>query len=96
MRTKTVGTKRGLGDRNLADLLRHRWDEIGVVRLGADDIAVIDVDEVATLLQLTLPDGLKQEARKNLDEEVFRLVEKALVEVQIGSDDAFPQAEANQ
>ncbi len=55
-----------LGDKELAELLRDRWDKIRVEQVGAPKLAVIKPDQHAVLLRLTLADELQVEARKKL------------------------------
>jgi hypothetical protein len=98
LRTKTFDGehKFQLGDSKLAELLRRRWHEIRVEQLGSGSLAVVDTDEVATLLRLTLPDEMKQEAKEKLDADLFNRVEQALVVIEIGSGKAFSQVEAGE
>ena len=84
----------GLGDEQLADLLRDRWDEVRVEQLAADDVVVVDADEVATLLRLTLSDDLKREIEQKLDKHFAKRFQTALFDVRFGSDQAFQQAAA--
>ena len=81
----------GLGDEQLADLLRDRWNEIRVEQLGANGVAVIDANEVSTLLRLTLSDDLKREAAEKLEERVVKRFQTALFDVRFGPDRAFRQ-----
>jgi hypothetical protein len=59
-------TRISIGDQTLADLLRNRWDRVRVEQLGAPEVAVIEPDQSAVLLRLTLPDDMKDEARAKL------------------------------
>jgi hypothetical protein len=52
------------GDQALAGLLRDRWDRVRVEQLGAPGLAVIEPDQPAVFLRLSLPDDLLREARK--------------------------------
>lgn len=83
-----------IGDEQLADLLRGRWDEVRVEQLASDVVAVVDADEVATLLRLTLSDDLKREADEKLDKHFAKRFETALLDVRFGSDQAFQKAAA--
>ncbi len=56
-----------MGNKELTRLLHGRWDQLQVEQLGAAEMAVLDADESAVLLRLTLPDNLAAEARKTLD-----------------------------
>jgi hypothetical protein len=84
----------GLGDEQLADLLRDRWKEVRVEQLGVDGVAVIDANEVSTLLRLTLSDDLKREADQKLKKHFAKRFQTALFDVRFGSDQAFKQAGA--
>ena len=82
----------GLGDEQVADLLRGRWDEVQVEQLALDDVVVVDADEVATLLRLTPSGDLMREAEQKLDKHFAKRFEKALLDVRFGSDQAFQKA----
>jgi hypothetical protein len=83
-----------LGDAQLADLLRDRWDEVRVEQLGSDDVAVIDADEVVTILRLTLSDDLKRESDQKLEKQSAQRFQTALFDVRFGPDQAFKQTGA--
>ncbi len=84
----------GFGNRELADLLRGRWDEIEVEQLGSDGIVVIKPDEVAVMLRLRLSDDLKHEAEEKLPKYMFKRFETEFFALRLGSDEAFEQAKA--
>ena len=93
-----VFTKRANGsgmfrfeNRQVADLLRGRWDEIQVEQLGAGEIVTVEPDEIATLLRLTLSDELKQQANEKLDNNFKKRIQTDLFSIRFGSDDAFQQ-----
>jgi hypothetical protein len=88
-------SRSALGDGQVADLLRDRWDEVRVEQLAAEDVVVVDADEVATLLRLTLSDDLKREAEQKLNKYFAKRFETALLDVRFGSDQAFQQAAAD-
>lgn len=83
-----------LGDRELAELLRGREGQIQVEQLGLERDAVIEPDEVVTVLRLTLSDDMKQEAEKKLDSHVFSGGQRSLYTLQFGSTQAFRKARA--
>ncbi|HEU5117546.1 MAG TPA: hypothetical protein VFT74_12955, partial [Isosphaeraceae bacterium] len=47
-----------LGSKELTRLLHGRWDQLRVEQFGAPEMAVLDADESAVLLRLSLPDDL--------------------------------------
>jgi hypothetical protein len=55
-----------LGDEAMRALLHGRWDKIHVEQLGAPVPAVLEPDQSATVLRLTLPEDLAEDARKKL------------------------------
>ncbi len=57
----------GFGTKTLADLLRGRWDEVRVEQLGAGGVAAFDPGRPMVLLKLTLPETMRDEARRELD-----------------------------
>jgi len=75
-------------------LLRGRWVQIQVEQLGAEGVAVTELDEVVTVLRLTLADDLKREAKRILDEHDWMRIKEELFTLQFGSDRAFQEAEA--
>jgi hypothetical protein len=85
-----------VGDRALADVLRDRWGEIQVEQLASDDIRAVDRDEVATLLRLTLPDDMKQEAEEKVRPSIMRDFKTALLDIRFGTDQAFQRAAARE
>lgn len=85
-----------LGGQELADLLHDHWGQIEVEQFGSDGVAVINVDQVTTVLRLTLPDDLKQEARHVLDEQTWKRIEEDIFVLYVGSDDAFQKARAKE
>lgn len=60
-------SRSSLGDEAMGAILHGRWDKIRVDQLGAPVLAVLEPNESATVLRLTLPDDLADEARKKLD-----------------------------
>ncbi len=81
-----------LGNQALADLLRDRWSDISVEQLGTEGVVVLEPDTVATLLRLTLPDDLKQQAKRRVGEAVMRQFQAGLLDIRFGSDQAFQRA----
>jgi hypothetical protein len=55
---------RGIAHKALAERLRAGWDRVRVEQLGAPGLAVLEPNQPAVLLRLTLPDDLQEEARK--------------------------------
>lgn len=94
-RTNGSGTSE-LGSRQLADLLRDRWDEIQVEQLGRDHLVVVEPDEVPILLRLTLSEELRREAEQKLSQREWKRFQTELFGYRIGSDKAFQRAAANQ
>ncbi len=64
---KNTSSRSAMGNPSLTNLLHDRWDQLQVEQLGAPDIAVLDPDEPALLLRLSLPDDLAAQARTTLD-----------------------------
>ena len=52
------------GDESLAAFLHGRWDEVLVEQLGAGRAALVESDEEAVLLRLTLPEELLAQISK--------------------------------
>lgn len=85
-----------LGDQDLANLLHERWDEVQVEQLGVKDVTVIEADEIAHLLRLTLPDDLQQQAEETVRPSVMRQFKTGLLDIRFGTDAAFQKAEARE
>ncbi len=81
-----------IGDRKFAEFIRERWNEVAVEQLGANKIAVIDADEVATLLRITLSDELMKEAKRKFGNSLMGHDENSLYHIRIGSRKAMRQA----
>lgn len=62
------------GDDTLADLLRGRWDRVVVEEFGRDEVAVADPGRPLTLLRLSLPPDLIEEARAKLSPQSQRYI----------------------
>jgi hypothetical protein len=73
-----------LEDSELEDLLRGRWDQVKVEQLGAPGVAVVDPDQPAVLLRITLPEDLQTDARTKLSAENQRLFVPVVFEVMLG------------
>ena len=55
---------RGVGGRELGELLRRRWGEIHAEPLGSSGTVALDPDQPATLFRLALPSELQAAARR--------------------------------
>ena len=86
------GSVGSLGGRELETFLLDRWDEIETVQLGADGPAVIEPQEVATLLQLRMPAAMEQEAEAFLPASWTKQVVPVLYEVRLGTAEAWQSA----
>lgn len=53
-----------IGDREFAEFIRGRWNEVVIEQLGANEIAVVDADEVATLFRITFSKELKKDVER--------------------------------
>ncbi|MGP0069501.1 MAG: hypothetical protein ACLQGP_38625 [Isosphaeraceae bacterium] len=78
-------TAENLGDKGLADLLRNRWDRVRVEQLGAPEVIVLEPDQSAVMLRLTLPDDMKAEAGKALSPNIQEKFFPVLFELDLGS-----------
>jgi hypothetical protein len=80
-----------LGDESLANFLRGRWDEVSVEQLGArGNAAVLDADEQAVLLRLSLPDKLYDQAKGNVDSQSLPKELPLLFELRMGPEPPQP------
>lgn len=82
-----------LGGRELEPFLLDRWDEIEMVQLGADGPAVIEPQEVATLLRLRMPAAMEEEAKAFLPTSWAMQVVPVLYEVRLGTGEAWEGAD---
>ncbi len=83
----------GFGNRQLAELLHDRWDEIEVEQLGRDQLVVVESDEIATLVRLALSESLNQDAKQQLPKLFWKRYQATLFEYRVGSQSAFQKAE---
>ena len=67
-----------------------------VERCAVDHLVVVEPDEVATLLRLTLSEQLKQEAKEKLSKNQWSRFQPTLFDYRVGSQKAFQKAEADQ
>jgi hypothetical protein len=74
----------GLGDKALAELLRDRWDKVRVEQLGAPELTILEADQPAVLLRLTLPEDLPREAKKSLSPYAQQQFVPVLFELDLG------------
>jgi hypothetical protein len=79
-----MSTERSFGTEELVELLRGRWDKVKVEQLGAPEVAVLDPDQPAALLRLTLADDLLDEARKKLTPEAQKEHIPVLFDLNLG------------
>lgn len=82
-----------LGGRELQEFMRDHWDDVEIYQLGSDGPAMVDPEEIATLLRLQLPKDIANDA-----EAVFRArsagpVEPVLYQVQFGTKEAWQKTE---
>jgi hypothetical protein len=92
---KDLGSSGGvgsLGGRELETFLRDRWDEIEMLQLGAGGPAVIEPQELTTLLQLRMPEAMAEEAAEFLPASWARQVVPVLYEVRVGTEEAWQDA----
>jgi hypothetical protein len=75
-----------LGGRELETFLLDRWDEVETVQLGAEGPAVIEPQQVATLLQLRMPEAMAEEAEAFLPSSWAKQVVPVLYEVRLGTE----------
>jgi hypothetical protein len=89
---KQIGGVGSLGGRELQTFLFEKWDRIERVQLGADGPVVVEPDEVATLLQLRMPEAMASEAESVLPETRGRNYVPVLYEVRFGTKEAWEAA----
>ena len=92
-RDMKIGGVGPLGGRELQTFLSDRWDRIERVQLGADGPVVVEPDEVATLLQLRMPEAMAKEAESVLPEAWGRNYVPVLYEVRFGTKEAWKTAD---
>lgn len=74
-----------IGDKALADLLRGRWGEIKVEQAGAKEVFVIGQDEKVSLIKLTLPDAMQEEAKRKLSASILKNRIPVLYDLKLGT-----------
>jgi hypothetical protein len=89
---KLRGGVDSLGGRELQTFLSEKWDQIERVQLGEDGPVVVEPDELATLLQLRMPEAIASEAESVLPETWGRNYVPVLYEVRFGTKEAWEAA----
>jgi hypothetical protein len=59
-------SRTGLGDPQMAAFLRERWGRLRVEQVGSSGLVALPPDRPATILRLTMPDDMAEEARRVL------------------------------
>jgi hypothetical protein len=91
-RDMKIGGVGPLGGRELQTFLSEKWDQIERVQLGVDGSVVVEAHEVATLLQLRMPEAMASEAESVLPETWGRNYVPVLYEVGFGTKEAWEAA----
>jgi hypothetical protein len=78
-----VSGQSGFGNKSLAAFLRGRWDQVAVEQLGAGKPAIVEPNEEAQILRLTLPEALHSEATEKVDSRSLQAKLPLLYEVHI-------------
>jgi hypothetical protein len=81
-----------VGGRELQAFLSGKWDQIERVQLGVDRPVVVEPEQVATLLQLRMPEAMASEAESVLPESWGRNYVPVLYEVRFGTREAWEAA----
>ena len=89
---KSTGGVGSLGGRELQTFLSEKWGRIESSQLGANGPVVVEPDEVATLLQLRMPEAMANEAESVLPEAWGRNYAPVLYEVRFGTKEAWKAA----
>jgi hypothetical protein len=92
-RDMKIGGVGPVGGHELQTFLSGKWDQIERVQLGADGPVVVEPDEVATLLQLRMPEAMAKEAESVLPEAWGRNYVPVLYEVRFGTKEAWETAD---
>jgi hypothetical protein len=79
-----MSTQSSFGTTELGEFLQGRWEKVKVEQLGAPEVAVLDPDQPAVLLRLTLADDLLDEARKKLPPEAQQVNIPVLFDLNLG------------
>ncbi|MCL4203010.1 MAG: hypothetical protein KJ000_10955 [Pirellulaceae bacterium] len=91
-RDMKIGGVGSVGGPELQTLLSGKWDQIERVQLGANGPVVVEPDEVATLLQLRMPESMASEAESVLPEAWGRNYVPVVYEVRFGTKEAWEAA----
>ena len=80
---------RSLGNREFADLVYNRWDELEIEQLATDGVRRIENDEVVHLLRMRLSPTMQEAAREILSESQYEHFSEALLDIRYGAAGAF-------
>ena len=90
---ESFGGVRALGGRELQEFMRDHWDDVDIYQLGSDGPAMVDPEEIATLLRLQLPQDIANEAEAVLRTRSAGQVLPVLYQVQLGTKEAWQKTE---
>lgn len=90
---ESFGGVRALGGRELQEFMRDHWDDVDIYQLGSDGPAMVDPEEIATLLRLQLPQDIADEVKEVLRTRSAGQVLPVLYQVQLGTKEAWQKTE---
>jgi hypothetical protein len=73
-----------IGDKTLVEFLREYQGQIQIEQLGKNEAAVIEPNQSAVLLKLTLPEHLHEQARMRLSPGTYRRCVPVLFQIELG------------
>lgn len=90
---ESFGGVGALGGRELQEFMRDHWDDVDIYQLGSEGPALVDPEEIATLLRLQLPKYIADEAKEVLHTRSAGQVLPVLYHVQFGTEEAWQKTE---
>jgi hypothetical protein len=90
---ESFGGVGALGGRELQEFMRDHWDDVDIYQLGLDGPALVDPEEIATLLRLQLPQDIADEAKEVLRTRSAGQVLPVLYQVQLGTKEVWQKTE---
>jgi hypothetical protein len=90
---ESFGGVGALGGHELQAFMHDHWDDVDIYQLGSDGPALVDPQEITTLLRLQLPKGIADEAEAVLRTRSAGEVVPVLYQVQFGTKAAWQKTE---
>ncbi len=83
-----------VGSKETGNFLIDRMDQLHVQQLGKDKMVVLDPNEVHQLIDISMPQAMEEEAKRELRSKIDRMFLPLVYRVELGSERAFADQQA--